>query len=364
MGALTNQAHLFYSTYIFVCLMYPNAASEHGRVRLSLRGGQDPQLIAEALSDLKRMRRGKLPLFLEKVMDGYDDDRTCSDANFEARPPPTFGLSTASSKQRFEQKQELDPELTQEEEDRLDRERAKKYFQELDAKYFYPHENVSHMYHPEIPQRRSFPEDPLERYKECRRIAQQIRQYLKNLPPAPKPDTPEYQEWLNKHKFEKIIDRDGNILRFQDLPRNETLADEFEVVLNSLTEDPNESPDDDDELDSDEAKREIYTKEWLDAYTVMHDLDLADSRYYIEDLIEGDEHKIHVYEEFQDYGMQKWLEFRDGPRYHDEMAEIMSNLEKVVKDRGLTSKSYNVPRERDLIIDVGSSETEDDEQSS
>ena len=142
MGALTNQAHLFYSTYIFVCLMYPNAASEHGRVRLSLRGGQDPQLIAEALSDLKRMRRGKLPLFLEKVMDGYDDDRTCSDANFEAKPPPTFGLSTASSMQRVEQMQDLDPELTQEEEDRLDRERAKKYFQELDAKYFYPHENV------------------------------------------------------------------------------------------------------------------------------------------------------------------------------------------------------------------------------
>eukprot|EP00960_Hanusia_phi_P065454 766099-Hanusia_phi.AAC.1 len=191
----TRIAYLFYSTYIFLCLMYPNLASEHGKLRLSLRGGQDPKLIAEALRDLKRMEKGQLPLFVEHMFDGYDDDLTCNDPNFEARPPPTLGSTSAMSDERMDRRQEQKtPVLTQEEEDRLDRERAKKHFEEVDAKFFYPHENVvsdpqrhlvgadylqSHMYPPNIPQRRTFPEDPLERYKECRRYAQQIRHYLK-----------------------------------------------------------------------------------------------------------------------------------------------------------------------------------------
>uniref|UniRef100_A0A7S0HC86 Uncharacterized protein n=1 Tax=Hanusia phi TaxID=3032 RepID=A0A7S0HC86_9CRYP len=386
------QAYLFYSTYIFLCLMYPNLASEHGKLRLSLRGGQDPKLIAEALRDLKRMEKGQLPLFVEHMFDGYDDDLTCNDPNFEARPPPTLGSTSAMSDERMDRKQEQKtPVLTQEEEDRLDRERAKKHFEEVDAKFFYPHENVSHMYPPNIPQRRTFPEDPLERYKECRRYAQQIRHYLKNMPPPPKPGTPEHEEWIRQNKFDRIIDRNGTILSFNDIPRDLTYADELEALQNKTA--AGDSSEDDPVLKSFLEKSAFYNKDWLskemlsvlepawqqpkdidfqvwfrqynstfyqicDAYSVMNDLDLAAVRYDIEDMIEGDDHKKHVYEEFQDYGMQKWTEFRYGPLYNDDMAALMSDIEKVVGERRSLTRTYNVPRERDIVLDVGSSSSD------
>jgi len=281
--------------------------------------------------------------------------------------------------------------LTQEEEDRLDRERAKKHFEEVDAKFFYPHENVSHMYPPNIPQRRTFPEDPLERYKECRRYAQQIRHYLKNMPPPPKPGTPEHEEWIRQNKFDRIIDRNGTILSFNDIPRDLTYADELEALQNKTA--AGDSSEDDPVLKSFLEKSAFYNKDWLskemlsvlepawqqpkdidfqvwfrqynstfyqicDAYSVMNDLDLAAVRYDIEDMIEGDDHKKHVYEEFQDYGMQKWTEFRYGPLYNDDMAALMSDIEKVVGERRSLTRTYNVPRERDIVLDVGSSSSD------